>query len=97
MYVVTSAALGCEPDQVLEVLFLTRGAVVAADLLLLLVTWMKTYRHWRQARDAHVKVSMSTCLLRDGAFLTITDQNAANASTASGSLFFLSASNLHLA
>lgn len=47
-------------------LFTTRGAAVLSDALVLILTWMKTYRQWNHARKAKLKLSLSTCLLRDG-------------------------------
>lgn len=48
------------------VLFITRGCVFAGDLLTLVLTWIKTFRQWREARTLNMRLSISTCLLRDG-------------------------------
>lgn len=44
----------------------TRGALVLADAIVLVVTWVKTFGHWREAQRLNLRVSISTCLLRDG-------------------------------
>lgn len=47
-------------------LYLTRGGVIASDLLVLILTWTKTFTHWRQQRSVGIRSSISTLLLRDG-------------------------------
>ncbi|OCH87695.1 hypothetical protein OBBRIDRAFT_837171 [Obba rivulosa] len=44
----------------------TRTSVIAADILILFVTWSKTYGTLRNARRSDIKVPISTLLLRDG-------------------------------
>ena len=53
----------------LTVTYVTRGSMVAADLIVLVLTWIKTFRNWNEARRLNVELSVSTCLLRDGKFL----------------------------
>ncbi|GJE90465.1 hypothetical protein PsYK624_066010 [Phanerochaete sordida] len=36
------------------------------DGLVLVLTWHKTFRQWRDARNLNISLSASTCLLRDG-------------------------------
>ena len=47
-------------------LFVTRGTLILQDLLVLLLTWVKTFRVWQGAKKTKVHVAISTCLLRDG-------------------------------
>ncbi|EKM52015.1 uncharacterized protein PHACADRAFT_199517 [Phanerochaete carnosa HHB-10118-sp] len=42
-----------------------RVSLVLADTTVLVLTWMKTFRHWREARRI-IRASLATCLLRDG-------------------------------
>ena len=48
--------------------FVTLGALLLQDVLVLGLTWIKTYRQWRDSRRANIFPSLSQCLLRDGAF-----------------------------
>ena len=49
------------------VLILTRASVVLGDVLVIGVTWYKTYNTWKTAASVAMKASFSTMLLRDGA------------------------------
>ncbi|GBE84072.1 hypothetical protein SCP_0600500 [Sparassis crispa] len=44
----------------------TRISVIVADVIVLMVTWMKTYEIKRYANSAHVEAPLATLLLRDG-------------------------------
>lgn len=44
----------------------TRASAIAADGLVLVLTWLKTWRLAREARRLHMEVSYTTLLLRDG-------------------------------
>ncbi len=46
----------------------TRLAVVLADILVLVLTWMKTFGTRREASRIHIEVPMITLLIRDGMF-----------------------------
>lgn len=46
--------------------YATRACLILSDVLVLIVTWIKTFGQWRSARQANVRVSLTTCLLRDG-------------------------------
>ena len=50
----------------LIVLFLTRGSAIATDVAVLVLTWVKTFQHWRELRRLKMGSSVSTLLLRDG-------------------------------
>ena len=52
----------------LAVLILTRASVVLGDVLVIGVTWYKTYNTWKTAASVAMKASFSTMLLRDGTF-----------------------------
>ena len=54
------------PPRCLSVLLVTRGSAVAADITVLILTWIKTYQHWRELRRLKMSTSVSTLLLRDG-------------------------------
>lgn len=45
---------------------LTRCCTLVADVIVLVATWMKTFRVWREARGLEMAVSVSGMLLRDG-------------------------------
>ena len=55
----------------LTVLYVTRGSLVTADLIVLVLTWAKTFRNWNEARRLNLYLSITTCLLRDGESLCI--------------------------
>ena len=55
----------------LLVAYVTRSSLVAADLIVLVLTWTKTFGSWKEARRLNVELSVSTCLLRDGKSLCI--------------------------
>lgn len=40
--------------------------MIAADAIVLAVTWMRTFRQWRDVRTHNLTASLSTRLLRDG-------------------------------
>lgn len=46
--------------------YVTQGVLLLQDILVLCLTWMKTYRKWTDARRVKVSVSVLECLLRDG-------------------------------
>ena len=48
------------------VLFLTRGSVIAGDGLVLVLTWAKTFRQWRESRRLKIETSITSLLMRDG-------------------------------
>ena len=48
------------------VLLLTRGSAIAVDVAVVILTWIKTYGHWRQLRQLHINVSVTDILIRDG-------------------------------
>ncbi|KAL1939182.1 hypothetical protein VTO73DRAFT_10223 [Trametes versicolor] len=52
------------PDTV--VLILTRASAILGDAIVIGVTWFKTFRGWRAAVDANMRVSLSEMILRDG-------------------------------
>lgn len=43
-----------------------RGSLIVADIIVLVATWMKTFRQWLDARRLNMPLSVSTCLLGDG-------------------------------
>ena len=50
---------------------MTRGSTVTADLVVLVLTWIKTFRNWSEARRLGIELTVSECLLRDGEYLCI--------------------------
>ncbi|EKM50265.1 uncharacterized protein PHACADRAFT_201108 [Phanerochaete carnosa HHB-10118-sp] len=44
----------------------TRSSLILADAIVLVLTWIKTFDSWKNARRADVRASLTTCLLRDG-------------------------------
>ena len=48
------------------VLYLTRSGAIAADALVLILTWTRTFLQWRQLRRVGIRHSISALLLRDG-------------------------------
>ncbi|EKM50273.1 uncharacterized protein PHACADRAFT_201113 [Phanerochaete carnosa HHB-10118-sp] len=49
-----------------RVVYITRGSLILADAIVLVLTWIKTFGHWMNARRLNMRVSLATCLLRDG-------------------------------
>ena len=49
-----------------SVLLLTRGSAIAVDVVVVILTWIKTYGHWRHMRELHINVSVTDILIRDG-------------------------------
>ena len=43
-----------------------RAAVIVANTLVLILTWMKTFRIQREALRLNMRLPLSTLLLRDG-------------------------------
>ncbi|EKM57577.1 uncharacterized protein PHACADRAFT_206472 [Phanerochaete carnosa HHB-10118-sp] len=52
-------------SQISSVTFITRVPLILADLLVLVLTWMKTYRQYKEARSLNIKSSLITCLIHD--------------------------------
>ena len=48
------------------VLFLTRTSAIVLDMAILVLTWAKTYRHWRQLQQLDINISATGVLVRDG-------------------------------
>ncbi|EKM57553.1 uncharacterized protein PHACADRAFT_206452 [Phanerochaete carnosa HHB-10118-sp] len=48
------------------VLLVTRVPMIVADLFVLILTWKKTYRQYREARALSIKSPLTTCLIKDG-------------------------------
>ncbi len=42
--------------------------MIAADILVLVLTWMKTYRNYKEATRVGLQAKVSSLLLRDGKF-----------------------------
>ncbi|GJE98321.1 hypothetical protein PsYK624_145480 [Phanerochaete sordida] len=55
---------GTEPRFAVE--YFTRSCALAADVAVLILTWVKTFRHWRQLRELNIGTSVASLLLRDG-------------------------------
>lgn len=55
------------PDKLNDImLYFTRCSALSADLLVVVLTWIRTFAHWRQLRRLRTTPSISTLLLRDG-------------------------------
>lgn len=50
----------------LVVVYSTDGANTLASVIVLVLTWIKTFRQWNEARKMNLMLSISACLLRDG-------------------------------
>ncbi|KAL6306546.1 hypothetical protein BKA93DRAFT_729128, partial [Sparassis latifolia] len=50
----------------LTVSITTRASLSVADIIVLMVTWMKTYKIKKYTNSAHIEAPMVTLLLRDG-------------------------------
>ncbi|KIP06042.1 hypothetical protein PHLGIDRAFT_73255, partial [Phlebiopsis gigantea 11061_1 CR5-6] len=48
------------------VVFTIHGSIIATDVMVLTLTWIKTFHQWRESRQLGMHVPISTCLLRDG-------------------------------
>ncbi|KAI0708036.1 hypothetical protein C8Q76DRAFT_800315 [Earliella scabrosa] len=60
------SSLSMSEELYLALLILTRASVVLGDVLVIGVTWYKTYNTWKTAASVAMKASFSTMLLRDG-------------------------------
>ncbi|EKM48717.1 uncharacterized protein PHACADRAFT_202485 [Phanerochaete carnosa HHB-10118-sp] len=58
--------------------YVTRGSLVLADAIVLVLTWIKTFGHWKNARRLNMRVSLTTCLLRDGTIYFIEHSTASD-------------------
>lgn len=58
-------------------LYFTRSSVIAADVLVLVLTWARSFRQFREMRALKLSSSVTTVLLRDGTvyFLTLLIMN----------------------
>ncbi|EKM48267.1 uncharacterized protein PHACADRAFT_214876 [Phanerochaete carnosa HHB-10118-sp] len=54
-----------------RVVYITRGSAVLADAIVLVLTWIKTFGRWKQARRLNAEVSLTACFLRDGTIFFI--------------------------
>ncbi|EKM57585.1 uncharacterized protein PHACADRAFT_90889, partial [Phanerochaete carnosa HHB-10118-sp] len=59
-------------DCCFTVLFFSRISLIAADLLVLVVTWRKTYCQYREARLLNIRSPFATYLIHDGKVLLFT-------------------------
>ena len=50
----------------LSVLFFTRGSAIAVDMAVVILTWIKTFGHWRRLRQLNISFSVTDILIRDG-------------------------------
>ena len=48
---------------------IARLTVIGADAIVVVFTWIRTFRHIKEASHLRVEVSISVVLLRDGEFL----------------------------
>lgn len=46
--------------------YVTRSTLILQDVVVLILTWIKTYGQWKIARRSNFSLSVSMCLLRDG-------------------------------
>ncbi|EKM60222.1 uncharacterized protein PHACADRAFT_246061 [Phanerochaete carnosa HHB-10118-sp] len=51
-----------------EFVILTRCSAIASDIVVLVLTWVKSFVHWREMRRLGLTSSISGVLLRDGTF-----------------------------
>jgi hypothetical protein len=45
--------------------YVTRGSVILADIIVVVITWVKTYRQWQEGQRLKMSVSLPILLLRD--------------------------------
>ncbi|EKM56312.1 uncharacterized protein PHACADRAFT_92217, partial [Phanerochaete carnosa HHB-10118-sp] len=73
------------------VLWFTRCSLIAADIIVLVLTWIKSFEHFKEMRRLKLKLSISAVLLRDGKYITLCcichESNPHN--TLLGALYFL--------
>ena len=50
-------------------IYLCRLSAIATDVVVLIVTWCKAYRIWREMEKTRLTSSFSACFLRDGELL----------------------------
>lgn len=62
----------CFDSAIMLVVLVTRVSLIIADVLVLVLTWIKTYKQVVEGRRAGITTSISMCLLRDGSsFLSL--------------------------
>lgn len=47
-------------------LFITHVPIIVGEVLIIIFTWLKTYRQLREAKRLRMSLTLSTCLIRDG-------------------------------
>ena len=47
-------------------LLVTRIPLIVADVLVICLTWIKTWNQVREGRRLGMRIPLSTCILRDG-------------------------------
>ena len=52
-----------------SVTYLSRASIIAGDIIVLVCTWIKTFRQWRSSRQVDMKVSITSRLIQDGKFM----------------------------
>lgn len=55
----------------LAVELFTRLSLIAADVVVLAATWIRTYRHIREASRLSLRVNLSEIFLVDGEFMSL--------------------------
>ena len=63
---VRSRIYGCRDLLMNPALCVARICLLAADAIVVVLTWSKTFGQWRRSRRLNMHVSVTTCLLRDG-------------------------------
>ncbi|KIP02559.1 hypothetical protein PHLGIDRAFT_26538 [Phlebiopsis gigantea 11061_1 CR5-6] len=61
-----SQTLNYSDELDIDLTYLSRSCLIAADTIVLACTWSKTFRQYRYARRINMTSSITKCLLRDG-------------------------------
>ncbi|KAI0738123.1 hypothetical protein BC629DRAFT_1300472, partial [Irpex lacteus] len=73
----------------LTVSLVTRLSVIVGDVLVLAVTWRKTYLAYREARRLRIRAPVTTMLFRDGAINKLCNASCLLTVRFTGTIYFL--------
>ncbi|EKM53955.1 uncharacterized protein PHACADRAFT_196390 [Phanerochaete carnosa HHB-10118-sp] len=74
------------------VLYFTRCSLIAADIIVLVLTWIKSFEHFKEMRQLNLGLSVSAVLLRDGKLISLStheQHNSCSIIPSLGTIYFL--------
>lgn len=79
---------------IISVVLGTRLAIIIADVLVLILTWRKTFTTQRDASRVGIRTPLSKLLLRDGAHLFFDSDLVVDCACNAGTIYFVCVLNL---